>query len=76
MPAERGGAARFDCPHRPQLLEREVVGGPVGRPVLSEDAGKLEGLPHGYFFFAFFGVCPSVSKGLVVAPMTAVETRA
>ena len=75
MPAERGGAARFDCPHRAKLLEREVAGGPVGRPVLSEDAGKLEGLPHGYFFFVLPGFFPSVSSGLVVAPMTAVETR-
>src|ERR1022692_966930 len=46
--SERGGTARFDGMHKPELMERQAMLLAVPGPVGAEDVGHLEGGPgHG-----------------------------
>ncbi|HZL55929.1 MAG TPA: hypothetical protein VFC21_02540 [Bryobacteraceae bacterium] len=55
--SQRGGTARFDVVHQPELMERQSVLLAVSRAVEAEDAGHLEGGPGhgGYWPSAGFG---------------------
>ena len=45
MAAERRGAARLNCPHRPVLHRNEAVCGLIRRAVACEDAGQFDFYP-------------------------------